>query len=267
MSKITITVSGHVGSGKSAICGEIEILCRALGLQVEWDGGQEEKKLTHADWTEALEMYKPTVEIVEHILPTAARAPRTEVAGSEPIAWVWCDTICPDHCHSTDAEAIEEGWIPLVYGDPKAVQVADEQRSKIEAAIKATEYKYFGSYEFTETQHDAVDVLVEAASTLLSAPLIAPQPPSADAAAAGQEAAEVIGIVHRPARNGADFSVEWLRSPPAGAKLYTAPPAQVATRQGLTDEQRKAIKWAARTTSNLATREALMALLEGAKHE
>ncbi|WP_176322498.1 hypothetical protein [Burkholderia vietnamiensis] len=47
--------------------------------------------------------------------------------------------------------------------------------------------------------------------------------------------------------------------------LYTAPPAQVATRQGLTDEQRKAIKWAARTTSNLATREALMALLEGAK--
>lgn len=115
------------------------------------------------------------------------RAPRTEVAGAVPIAWVWCDTICPDHCHSTDAEAIEEGWIPLVYGDPKAVQIADEKRSKIEAAIKVTEYKYFGMYEFTEAQHDAVDVLVEAARTFLSAPHIAPQPPSADAAAAPED--------------------------------------------------------------------------------
>lgn len=69
MSKITITVSGRVGSGKSAICGEIEILCKALGLKVEWTGGQQEKNLTHADWTEALEMYKPEVTIIEHIEP------------------------------------------------------------------------------------------------------------------------------------------------------------------------------------------------------
>lgn len=65
MSKVTVTVSGPVGSGKSAVCGEIEILCKALGLQVEWVNGQEEKNLTHADWTEALEMYKPEVTIVE----------------------------------------------------------------------------------------------------------------------------------------------------------------------------------------------------------
>ena len=64
---VTVTVSGRVGSGKSALCGEIEILCKALGLQVEWKGGQEEKNLTHADWTDALEMYKPSVVIVEQI--------------------------------------------------------------------------------------------------------------------------------------------------------------------------------------------------------
>ncbi|UEP43180.1 helix-turn-helix domain-containing protein [Burkholderia sp. B21-005] len=129
-------------------------------------------------------MYADEEQYVRRIVYTA---PRTEVAGAEgteAVAWVWGDTIYQEHCHSTAAEAIEEGWIPLIYGDPKAVQVADEQRSKIEAAIKATEYKYFGSYEFTETQHDAVDVLVEAARTLLSSQLIAPQPPSADAAAA-----------------------------------------------------------------------------------
>lgn len=67
MNQITVTVSGSVGSGKSAMCGEIEILCKALGLQVEWAAGQQEKNLTHADWTEALEMYKPVVTIIESI--------------------------------------------------------------------------------------------------------------------------------------------------------------------------------------------------------
>ena len=72
---VTVTVSGPVGSGKSAICGEIEILCKALRIPVEWEGGQEEKSLTHADWTSALEMYKPTVKIAEQITPRNHRKP------------------------------------------------------------------------------------------------------------------------------------------------------------------------------------------------
>lgn len=40
---------------------------------------------------------------------------------------------------------------------------------EIRSAIKATEYKYFGDYEFTKDQHDAVDILVRAAQALLSA--------------------------------------------------------------------------------------------------
>lgn len=67
--EVLVTVSGFTGSGKSAIAGEIEILCRALGLQVEWPDGAPEKNLTHADWTEALELYKPRVRIVECNVP------------------------------------------------------------------------------------------------------------------------------------------------------------------------------------------------------
>lgn len=41
-------------------------------------------------------------------------------------------------------------------------------RAKVEAAIKATEYKYFGDYEMSDDQRDAVDTLVEAARAALA---------------------------------------------------------------------------------------------------
>ncbi len=72
--EVLVVVSGFTGSGKSAVAGEIEIMCRALGLQVEWPDGSEEKELTGADWQTALEMYKPRVRIVE----TNVRAPAAE---------------------------------------------------------------------------------------------------------------------------------------------------------------------------------------------
>ena len=70
--EVLVTVSGFTGCGKSAIAGEIEIMCRALGLQVEWPDGDSEKNMTHADWTAALEQYKPRVHIVEQNIPFAA---------------------------------------------------------------------------------------------------------------------------------------------------------------------------------------------------
>lgn len=71
--EVLVTVSGFTGSGKSAIAGEIEIMCRALGLQVEWPDGDSEKNMTHADWTAALELYKPRVRIVENNIPRASK--------------------------------------------------------------------------------------------------------------------------------------------------------------------------------------------------
>lgn len=66
---VRVTVSGPVGCGKSAVCGEIEIALRAIGLDVEWHGGGPEKNMTHADWDSALSMYDPRViieEVVSH---------------------------------------------------------------------------------------------------------------------------------------------------------------------------------------------------------
>lgn len=62
---VRVTVSGLTGSGKSAIAGEIEIALKALGVSVRWVNGDDETRLTHADWQEAIEMYNPQVEIEE----------------------------------------------------------------------------------------------------------------------------------------------------------------------------------------------------------
>lgn len=62
--KLTVTVSGPVGSGKSAICGEIELAMKAIGVQVAWDD-EGENNMTHADWASALDLYKPSVAIRE----------------------------------------------------------------------------------------------------------------------------------------------------------------------------------------------------------
>ena len=53
MREITITISGPVGCGKSAIMGEIEIAMKALGVPVriaDEKAWQSEKNMTHADW-------------------------------------------------------------------------------------------------------------------------------------------------------------------------------------------------------------------------
>jgi deoxyadenosine/deoxycytidine kinase len=66
---ITVTISGPVGCGKSAICGEIEIALRAIGVPVRWyDEG--EKNMTHSDWQTYLEMYRPSVVIIEKVSRT-----------------------------------------------------------------------------------------------------------------------------------------------------------------------------------------------------
>lgn len=83
--EVLVEVSGLTGSGKSAIAGEIEILCKALGLDAEWVNGDEEKRLTHADWIGALEMYKPKVVIVEQNIPRAALSAQPSPGGQGEI--------------------------------------------------------------------------------------------------------------------------------------------------------------------------------------
>lgn len=76
MNEVTITASAAVGSGKSALLGEIEILCKALGVPCRYAdeaAAQAEKNGTHADWTWALELYKPSVVLVETCLTEERR--------------------------------------------------------------------------------------------------------------------------------------------------------------------------------------------------
>ena len=84
--EVLVQVSGLTGSDKSAIAGEIEILCKALGLDAEWVNGDEEKRLTHADWIGALEMYKPKVVIVEQNIPRAALSAQPSPGGQHALA-------------------------------------------------------------------------------------------------------------------------------------------------------------------------------------
>lgn len=70
--EVLVTVSGFTGCGKSAIAGEIEIAMKAIGVPVKWTNGDAEKRMTGADWLTAIEIYKPTVRIVEVNVPRAA---------------------------------------------------------------------------------------------------------------------------------------------------------------------------------------------------
>ncbi|QIJ49910.1 ead/Ea22-like family protein [Raoultella ornithinolytica] len=70
--EVLVTVAGFTGCGKSAIAGEIEIAMKAIGLPVTWANGDSEKRMTGADWLTAIEMYKPTVRIVEENIPRDA---------------------------------------------------------------------------------------------------------------------------------------------------------------------------------------------------
>ena len=70
--EVLVTVAGFTGCGKSAIAGEIEIAMKAIGVPVTWANGDAEKRMTGADWLTAMEMYKPTVRIVEVNIPRAA---------------------------------------------------------------------------------------------------------------------------------------------------------------------------------------------------
>ncbi|MCE2445213.1 ead/Ea22-like family protein [Escherichia coli] len=70
--EVLVVVSGFTGCGKSTIAGEIEIAMKSIGVPVKWTNGDAEKRMTGADWLTAIEMYKPTVRIVEVNVPRAA---------------------------------------------------------------------------------------------------------------------------------------------------------------------------------------------------
>jgi hypothetical protein len=66
MSKVTVTVSGETGSGKSAIAGEIEIALKAIGVPVTMT---DRDTMVIADYQHWIDLYKPEVTIIEENIP------------------------------------------------------------------------------------------------------------------------------------------------------------------------------------------------------
>jgi hypothetical protein len=76
--EVWLLLLGLPACGKSAIAGEIEIAMKAIGVPVQWANGDAEKRMTGADWLTAIELYKPSVRIVEVNVPRAAAAGKGE---------------------------------------------------------------------------------------------------------------------------------------------------------------------------------------------
>ncbi|WP_338575800.1 hypothetical protein V8J38_11405 [Brevundimonas olei] len=116
---VHVEVSGLTGSGKSAVMGEIEIALKALGLKVEHGPDfQAEKNGTHADWQQALDLYRPTVVLSERNV--SRQPPAREDA--LPVAWMRLLA-----GQVTDLTCIErEGYLPLYFHPaPDALRVAN----------------------------------------------------------------------------------------------------------------------------------------------
>lgn len=58
---------------------------------------------------------RPYVYDAAYALLSASIADTADVERAEPVAWVYCDTLHAEHCHLSDQDAINDGWLPLVY--------------------------------------------------------------------------------------------------------------------------------------------------------
>lgn len=81
MNNVTITISGPVGSGKSALLIEIERHLQSLGVSVVFQdesSARRERAMESNDGKSALELYKPRVLLVENsIIPFKSAPVRT----------------------------------------------------------------------------------------------------------------------------------------------------------------------------------------------
>lgn len=137
--EIKIIAEGPVGSGKSALLGEIEILCKALGVPVRYANPSDaasEKSMTHADWTAYLEMYKPSVVLHEQgpIRPTPPASAQDDAKDEQAASFN------PEDCNK---EVYERGTYVGLFDIPK--HVANELCAGISAATGArVDWHYFG---------------------------------------------------------------------------------------------------------------------------
>jgi len=78
MAKVSITVSGPTGSGKSRVLAEVEIALRAIGVSVTWAKRSDQHEAGNEHWAEANAAWQPElpeVELLEVNIPIKPAAP------------------------------------------------------------------------------------------------------------------------------------------------------------------------------------------------
>lgn len=65
---VTVTVSGRVGTGKSAIVGVIEDALKSAGVAVQANQAHDtERNMRNGDWSKDIAMYEPLATVIEKI--------------------------------------------------------------------------------------------------------------------------------------------------------------------------------------------------------
>jgi hypothetical protein len=59
MARVTVTVSGPTGSGKSRILAEIEIALKAVGVSVSWADPSDRRDVNSEHWADATGAWQP----------------------------------------------------------------------------------------------------------------------------------------------------------------------------------------------------------------
>lgn len=129
MSKITVTVSGETGSGKSAIAGEIEIALKAIGVPVFV---QARDTMVVADYQHWIETYKPEVTIIERNIPTPASRPELALQRrTDPHCQI---------CGRTDKEYLNTAWTcsDPWHADAHLRRIAEREKALTEALVRVS---------------------------------------------------------------------------------------------------------------------------------
>ncbi|MEN6650728.1 hypothetical protein [Stenotrophomonas hibiscicola] len=227
--EVLVKVLGLTGSGKSAIAGEIEILCKALGLEVEWVNGDEEKRLTHADWIGALEMYKPKVVIAEQNIPRAALSAQLSPGGQGGLNY---ERMFVDACAALAEVSRELGCDPEQGGAEPILAAISELREALAARQPVGEP--VDDYDSAFQEPDHPPYLVDAAGyyALQSFLTVAEE--------FRRSAEPYIEAINEGACGGEDevsqaFDTQLARAKEAVSRsvAYAAPPAQAVNLGGL----------------------------------
>lgn len=232
-------------------------------------------------WDDLLPKYRDA-----YATAALSRAPRTEVAGAVPYGWKWVPIeptekmISEGSCaqslpgpHYISESAAKACWKYMIAATPPSADAAAAPADERAATDLRAEAWNLYRKKCAALQDELPDI-ADFFSGWDAAHAAASQPAAAAAAAAGQEAVAIY-----QARQLSDDTDRWddvyeaTHSACAAQPefyetriVYTAPPAQVATWQGLTDEQRHAIEWAIGMASQHNIHNSpLRALLEGAK--